>query len=461
MQERSSRAGLLVLVFILSCAPVWALIAQRSSTPFDEAAHFDFVDKLSTGDVPQVNEKYGGRTLWMVTCLTPSSPAWAPLGDCQDPEDLDPNLAPFNGQSSATGYSPTYYIATAIMYRGLLEIDKLLDLPTNVLDIARIANSFWIGFSAGLILLTCLRLGMKKRDSVVTALAVGSSPALLLQFSTLNSDAGAHFASVAILCFGLNLWLNGFRLGRSSIKRHIWCLSVIVVLTTFKETSLLVLPGVLLLLTVPRTEVEGSTKSSGGRDLLRSRTILTGMSFLAVATLSLAFRVLQPVIRGRGGEDWQAILLPTLVKIDNVGFLFNDVLSHAFSPFSSVTWPEVTDPAGRLATILMNLLPFMFVFSALASKEGQGRKDDDRSRRTQTVSKSYLLNFLSLPVGSLCLGISSMASTGFVVSQPRYYMSACVGLILLGIWAVAKNLGGYWMMIIAIPWILTFFSVII
>lgn len=449
------------LVFCLALVPSWLLINQGSSTPFDEAAHFDFVDKLAHGEVPKVNEQYGQRTLWMVSCLGPESPAWLPIGECKSVGLYDPNLAPFNGQSSATGYSPTFYIGSAFFYRTLLEIDQVIGLSANELQLARLANSVWGGLAAVMVFITSLRLRISKINAVSIALCVSSAPALILQFANVNSDAGGQFAVALIFMLALYAnenFLNELQLSRLRVFSLIIAIGLIC---TLKETALLVMPGALFIALgntsftfAKRSEAQGLTR------LIRVMSVLVATA--VVAAIALLSRAVQTLLRGKGGEDWMSILLPLLTPdVDNLQTLFNDIPHQALSAFSNVPWPDLTDVFGNYSTILLSLMPFIFIGGAMYQCR---RSDSDGGTTsitsTRTIGQAYLINLLALPIGAFCLGLASLIVTGTTVTQPRYYMAASTGLVLLGVWSHRDVLGKFGMRILILPWLLTIFSII-
>ncbi len=79
---------------------------------------------------------------------------------------------------------------------------------------------------------------------------------------------------------------------------------------------------------------------------------------------------------------------------------------------------------------------------------------------TRTIGQAYLINLLALPIGAFCLGLASLIVTGTTVTQPRYYMAASTGLVLLGVWSHRDVLGKTAMKLLILPWLLTVFSIV-
>ena len=449
------------LVFCLALVPSWLLISHGSSTPFDEAAHFDFVDKLAHGEVPEVNEQYGQRTLWMMACLGSESLAWSPIGDCKPVGSYNPDLAPFKGQSSATGYSPTFYTGSAVVYRALLEIDQRIDLSLNELELARLANSVWGGLAAVMVFITSLRLRISKINAICLALCVSSAPALTLQFANVNSDAGGQFAVVGALMLAFFANENYFKNPGIRKLRISSLIIVFGLLCTIKETALLALPGALYIaLHKISFDFEKNQINRSRPRLLKMIYVVIGT--LGVAAMALLFRAIQPLLRGRGGEDWMAIQLPSLMSdINNLRVLFSDIPHQAFTAFSNVPWPELTGVLGSYATLIFSLLPFVFVGGAIHLSRRNDLVDETTLPiSTRTISQAYLINLIALPIGAFCLGLASLIVTGSTVTQPRYYMAATTGLILLGVWSHRDVLGRFAMKLLVLPWLFTVFAII-
>ena len=141
------------MIFVFACLPTWISISMGIGTPFDEIAHFDYADKLAHLELPKVNELYGQRTLRIIACQKKDPGiAWAGVRTC-DATVINAAAAPFNGQSSATSYSPTYYSVIAINYQICINsLGKVISI--SALTCMRISNSLLAGVSAVLLALT-------------------------------------------------------------------------------------------------------------------------------------------------------------------------------------------------------------------------------------------------------------------------------------------------------------------
>lgn len=455
-QRRAREFICALLVSALSMVPSWSLIAQRSATPFDEAAHFDFVDKIAFGRIPEVNEAYGQKTLWLQACLARPSAAWAPIGECRDQTLFDPNLAPFNGQSSATGYSPTFYLVSAVIYRVFFEIDDFLKTPLNTLDIARLANSMWGFVTAFMVYTVSRRLRMKVTLSIALTTTVTSAPAMALQLANVNSDAGGLFAVTASLAFAV-FAIERFQDRVWTRRRASWMLiGVVSLLCTIKETVLISVPGIVALVLVV-THFDRGVHVVGRGTLVRGLSAFAAIS-ISIVVSSIGFRVVQPLLRGRAGEDWMSILLPTIMLIDNPYVIAIQIPKEAFSAFSNVTWPTLTDVSGQLSTMFIGLLPFVFLVGAVGVWKRR-RFDDSDPGLHQAFAIGYTVNFVALPLGAIGMGVASMIFTDIAISQPRYYMAASSALILMGTWACRQDFGKFAAGVLLAPWLLTVFAI--
>ena len=57
-------------------------VTKAPGTPFDEAAHLDYVDKLAHGDMPDGVRSLGQTVLGALACDNPRGEAWAGLEPC-------------------------------------------------------------------------------------------------------------------------------------------------------------------------------------------------------------------------------------------------------------------------------------------------------------------------------------------------------------------------------------------
>lgn len=435
-----------VLVFVLACLPVWVAISKSATTPFDEAAHFDYVWKVSNFEVPKVNEQYSQETLSMVACDMPGSAAWTPIGVC-GLEEYDVNAAPFFGQSSATGYSPVYYVATGILFRGVSLVTSLVGFNWSDLRSMRVANSLWSGTAALLVFFACRRLNLPRILAIASGLVFVSAPATILQFATVNSDAGSQVAVAVVF------WIAVFYATRRSIVENrrleifksLCLLGVVGFVCSTKETTLLTLPGIFYFAFNHKTAMSNASQSASTfvKEILRNRYVIGALA--SVVVFVGIFRAGQPILRGIGGPDFMAELYPTLASINNVEVVFRRAPLFALEPFANIAWADIYDLAGELSTKLVGLLPFVFiVFSSSKNFFGQRNSNQDSREKNMTTTNeiaasAYMINLFSLIIGAILLTGLSVVLTGVAITQPRYFMAAASMLIVFGIVAAAEK----------------------
>jgi hypothetical protein len=71
-----------ILAFAVTVAVALLGVSKAPGSPFDEAAHLDYVAKLSHGHMPKVYEQYGQDVLGELACDNPRGEAWAGLEPC-------------------------------------------------------------------------------------------------------------------------------------------------------------------------------------------------------------------------------------------------------------------------------------------------------------------------------------------------------------------------------------------
>lgn len=179
-------AGLIALVLSLS------FVRTGAWSVFDEYTHFDYVVKIAEdGHLPKVNDVLGQTALHEAVCA--KAPGFGVLSAACDADAVDPSLTPYRGQSTATGYLPTYYAVTALGTR----IVEALPGNASWLTSARVVGSVYLAIAAMLIVGIARRLGASDALAVSAGVLAAAMPMTLLQFSTVNNDALAVVFSLA------------------------------------------------------------------------------------------------------------------------------------------------------------------------------------------------------------------------------------------------------------------------
>lgn len=411
-----------ILVFSLQMFFTSFGISKNPSTPFDEAAHFDYVIKISKGHLPKVNERYGQTVLEDIACQPARGEAWLALEPCGS-DYYSPKNAPFAGQSSATGYPPNYYLLTAIPY-------EICDRTSSLkpIDCGRVANSLWLGLASSLLAVLMVILGATPLLAVVAAIGFGTLPAVLLQGITVNSDAAAQALAPALVLFALYLK----RSVQSERKKWIyWTLALFFAIPT-KPT---ILP-----IAAISTFLLWDWLSDGKSKSLRIRFAINAMVALAAGVLlATVWQGLQITLRGVGGVD---SMTPWLVQpFESLLTSLRIAVDSSISPFGLLTWAPLAWPKlGTMATIVA-VLCWILLFSQ--------RRDANGSQVTPSgikISSEFsVVSLVAAIVGPIVMAAYAWFSYGSAPVQPRYYMST---LVLLGAIGLAGT-SSKWLRVIA------------
>lgn len=212
------------------------VVSTGTWSVFDEYTHFDYVVKV--GDdlaLPPVNDLLGQQAMRAAVC--DSAPGFGALSPSCAAEILDTTRGPYGGQSTATGYLPTYYVATGLGARALVALPGDL----SWLHASRIMGSIYLAIAAMLLVGVARRLGASSWISFGFALIASSMPMVLLQFSTVNNDQLAVVLGLAAVYSFLAL--------RSYSRRLQWpvAFGLSLLAMTVKETALVAVVAVLAL----------------------------------------------------------------------------------------------------------------------------------------------------------------------------------------------------------------------
>jgi hypothetical protein len=398
------------LTFALQMIIVGIGISKNPHTPFDEAAHFDYVVKLSKGHLPKVNEKYGQTILEDIACQPVRGEAWLGLEPC-GADYYSPKKAPFGGQSSATGYPPNYYLVTAIPYEICDRVSTL-----KPIECGRLANSLWLGSASALLAVLMLIIGATPLMAIVVAIGFGSLPAVLLQGITVNSDAAAQALAPALALAAIYLAKSRFSTRR---KWGTWSLLLFLAIPT-KPTIIPVAVILTYLLWDWITEREHSQ--------IRRKSGWYAIGSLATGVvLATLWQSLQVPWRGIGGKDAMTPFL--LQSFDSLLTSLQISVGASLSPFTLLTWPPLTDVKLLTVSMVVSLLCWVSLFAQ--------RKETDGIPRSPTglkfSSEFSVVGFSMAVIGPLVLASYAWLSYGSAPVQHRYYMATAVLLGAIGI----------------------------
>lgn len=397
-------------------------ISKNPSTPFDEAAHFDYVVKLSKGHLPKVNERYGQTVLEYISCQPTRGEAWLAVEPCGS-EFYSPKKAPFGGQSSATGYPPNYYLLTAIPFE---VCDRTSSLEP--IDCGRIANSLWLGVASSLLAVLMMLLGASPLVAIVAAIGFGTLPAVLLQGITVNSDAAAQALAPALVL--LAVYLKNFAKSERR-KWIIWTLALFLAIPT-KPT---ILPVAAI-----STFLLWDWISDGRVKALRIKSGFLAVGSLSIgALLATAWQGVQTSWRGIGGTDNMAAFL--VQPLESLLTSLQIAIASSISPFGLLTWPPLAWPKLGTTASFIAVLCWILIFS-------QRRDVNDTQLSPTGIKVSAEFSVVSLfvaIVGPVAMACFAWVSVGSAPVQPRYYMAT---LVLLGAIGLAST-SSKWLRVLA------------
>jgi hypothetical protein len=385
-------------------------ISKNPHTPFDEAAHFDYVVKLSKGHLPKVNEKYGQTVLEDIACQPRRGEAWLGLEPC-GADFYSPKKAPFAGQSSATGYPPNYYLVTAIPY-------EICDRASTLkpIECGRLANSLWLSAASALLAVLMLVIGASPLMSIVVAIGFGSLPAVLLQGITVNSDAAAQALAPALALAAI--YISSSRLS-SRRKWGTWSLLLFIAIPT-KPT---IIPVAVIL-----TYLLWDWVTEKDEPQLRRRAGLHALGSLATGViLATIWQSLQVPWRGIGGKDAMTPFL--LQSFDSLLTSLQISIGASLSPFTMLTWPPLTDSKLVVASIVVSLLCWVSLFAQRKEVNGVPRSPSG----LKFSSEFSVVGLLMAVIGPIVLASYAWLSYGSAPVQHRYYMATAVLLGAIGV----------------------------
>jgi hypothetical protein len=394
-----------IIVFLFSLIG----ISKNPTTPFDEAAHFDYIVKLSKGHLPKVNERYSQTTLEWMACETQKPDGWSYLEPCGS-EKFSPKLAPFWGQSTATGYAPNYYVLTAIPY-------KICSLTTeqSPINCARIANSIWLALAASISVLVMSLLGLSPILASIVSIGFYTFPSVLLQGITVNSDAAAFTTSILFILLAMKLSSKKMTNFSALLLYSIFVFTLIPI----KQTSLpMAAFGLLLLWQWKFRQSNLKRFSSGGVPLI---------ALLASLVATFAWQAAQVTWRGIAYKDnmteWLASVSAGLSDSMNLA------LVSGLSPFSLVTWgPLVGTITGTIAGVIA-----LLSWVTLLGPKSIHTNDDSSGTNFQINDQAAFVGFMLAVFSPMTLAYMAWLISGSAAVQPRYYMATAITLGCIGI----------------------------
>lgn len=159
---------------------------------FDEAAHFDYVLKLSHGDIPTWGSTYEQETMRIADCL--GNAFTTPVLDC-DVKEREPQNYPPNGYNYEAQQPPLAYLAylPGLMLAGDREPGPTLNWVRDTGGTLQLL----VGCALLFVIASQLRLGFW-RTSLLSGIVL-LAPMSVHAFSIVSNDAATTLASLAFL----------------------------------------------------------------------------------------------------------------------------------------------------------------------------------------------------------------------------------------------------------------------
>jgi hypothetical protein len=195
-------SALAIALFVCVVAPVTLVALQIDAnpkfSPLDEAAHFDYIDRVADGEVPRQGQELLPATLRTVAC-TGNALAGARTPPCTAPA-LRPEQFPGRGSQYEAQQPPTYYALTVPVRwvtQHVLGVGNRLD-ATRAASIAWLVAGLLLAWAAGRVMaIDPFALG------AALLLIVGAPTVIFITGSVSNDvtavPAGAMVALVAAL----------------------------------------------------------------------------------------------------------------------------------------------------------------------------------------------------------------------------------------------------------------------
>ena len=410
LKIRSTWIGLVAILF-MSIGFNLAQIHKNPSTPFDELAHFDYVDRMSHLDPPKVFDRYSQTTLRVAACSQiKDAPAWIGLDKCGS-SYYEPTKAPWGGLSSATGFLPTYYFLTAIPYRACT---TLFSPKGGELTCMRAANSLWLTASSVIFFLALISSRLHPIFATTFSIAPLLIPALLLQGITVNNDAASLFFSILLIYWSWNFSQQKKTIRQQKFGPFIFFV-IGVVAFSIKST---VLPALVISTFLLTRKLRFNTIKKP-RNTGAGYVLAAGVSIL----LNLLLLKLQPALRGVGGiNDMEPVLQTNLAQ--SIQATWNSFY-WSLNPFQNVPLPSLLNIFANFSGFILTL--FVFIQIANTQKE---RRTLEIGTRIYVVSLQTLLICTLFFYGPLQTA-ANYIFLGSAFYQTRYFMSMFVSIALV------------------------------
>ncbi len=409
LRKKSILVACVLAFFIQSAISVLA-ISKGPSTPFDEFTHFDYVVKLSKGHLPSTNEQYGQSALKFIFCNGDIPYDQSLPIDCTG-NKIEPSFAPFQGQSSATGYPPHYYLLTAIPF-------EICDRTGQFAEItcARYANSIWLALSASATAALMILFGSGLLLALTISIGYASLSSVLLQGVTVNSDAAVQFFAPLLVILA---WQAAKRIDSLTRICAVWFL-VLFLIVPFKQTLIpIAMISTLFLWHWVSTNVKFDRLKSFG---------LLSLAFLSSVIATFVLQKLQVPWRGIGGGDFMG----PAIKVDwiTVPISLLNATNFSLMPFGDLRWEPIAGYALVSFGALISLLGWIAWFAGPTDSE---MKPGAVLHSPVFDSSIRTISFVLVPLIPVIMSISLWLAYGTIPANARYYMATAMTLGCIGV----------------------------
>jgi hypothetical protein len=399
-----------VLAFFIQSAISILAISKSPSTPFDEFTHFDYVVKLSKGHLPSTNEKYGQSALKFIFCNGDIPYDQSLPIDCTG-NKIDPSFAPFQGQSSATGYPPHYYLLTAIPFEVCDRTGQFAEITC-----ARYANSIWLALSASASASLMILFGSGLLLALSISIGYASLSSVLLQGVTVNSDAAVQFFAPLLVILAWQIAKHFDSLKRISV---IWFLVLFLVIP-FKQT--------LIPIAMISTLFLWHWVSTNSKVVRFKSFGLLSLAFLSSVIAIFVMQKLQVPWRGIGGGDFMGPFLKQ--EWSTVPNFLISALNFSLTPFGDLRWEPISGYAFIVSGILISLLGWISWFAGPTDSE---MKPGAVLHSPFIDSSIRTISFVLVPLIPVLMSLALWFAYGTTPVNARYYMATAITLGCIGV----------------------------
>lgn len=404
LEKPFERSLSLLAVFVLPFAlGLLHVRAYHELSPFDEAAHADYVVTLIHGDFLRPGDLLSQPAMREAACRGVDLEGLV-LPPCVPGVQYEPSDFPGEGRNYLYHHSPAYYAMTAIVVRllRLVGVDGLVNG-------ARLADMLWVGAGLAMMWEVGRRLGIPLLLRNAGVVVVATSEPVLYTAATVTNDATAVLAGAAVLLATL----------RWESKRHGLAMLALAAgaAVLLKNTNAIAVLGAMLYLVARWLQREPG--SLGNR---RPHSYLAAIASLSLGSLSVMIGWL--LLRPSSG----AFVEPAFQQFAETSVGPGDVLAQSLAlvtPLRAPLLPPFLDSTAIwLPLAAINVAIIAACLAAVVDVRG--------GHRTPIVGLTALV---ALPIGAASLVVFNFLFLGlYFPLPPRYGLSAMPALVLGLVW---------------------------